>query len=541
MCAQVLRPQPGHRAPGGPRRGGRRHRRAVDRRAGHAAHAAHLPHRRRGEPHRRAVARPRPRTTARSRFVEPRDRAVPTTAIGGRASAATARSSCSTPTGRVRQRYNVPYGAHLFVHGRPGGRGRAAALRVGPLQQADRHREGAARCGSWTSRRRSRSATRSTTPPGCKLLVIMEDRNKELQPAIDILDAGRPEARALPAADRGAPRGARRPDGRGRRRAGQDPPRGRPRPATSRAVCRASPSCSRRAGRRTRRSSPRSTARVEFGGVSRGMRKLVVRGDDGDAREYLIPQGKHLLRAGGQTAVRAGDRLTEGPINPHDILQDQGHRGGAGVPGQRDPGGLPAAGRAHRRQAHRGDRAPDAPEGAHRGSGRHRTSSRASRWTGSWCCEENERVIERGRAAGHLPAAAARDHQGLALDRELHLGGLLPGDHPGADRGGDPGQGGLPAGPQGERHHRPPDPGRDRACPSYRKLRLESEKQAEPTLAGARADGRPKNRLTGTGRTRSIARSASATAHVVPSRMPWPAMTAQALSRLKVGGISCRR
>ena len=71
---------------------------------------------------------------------------------------------------------------------------------------------------------------------------------------------GRPQARALPAADRRPPRGAGRPArgvGRGAR---QDPPRDRPRPATSRAACRASPSCSRRAGRRTRRSWPRSTA-----------------------------------------------------------------------------------------------------------------------------------------------------------------------------------------------------------------------------------------------------------------------------------------
>jgi DNA-directed RNA polymerase subunit beta' len=63
--------------------------------------------------------------------------------------------------------------------------------------------------------------------------------------------------------------------------------------------------------------------RVEFGGVSRGMRKLVVRGDDGDTREYQIPQGKHLHVQEG-TSVRAGDRLTEGPVNPHDILKIKG-------------------------------------------------------------------------------------------------------------------------------------------------------------------------------------------------------------------------
>ena len=51
----VLRPQPGDRPHGRHRRGGRRHRRAVDRRAGHPAHHAHLPLRRHRQPRVRAV------------------------------------------------------------------------------------------------------------------------------------------------------------------------------------------------------------------------------------------------------------------------------------------------------------------------------------------------------------------------------------------------------------------------------------------------------------------------------------------------------
>ena len=50
----VLRPQPGHDGDGGHRRSGRHHRRAVDRRAGYAAHAAHVPHRWCGSTYRRA-------------------------------------------------------------------------------------------------------------------------------------------------------------------------------------------------------------------------------------------------------------------------------------------------------------------------------------------------------------------------------------------------------------------------------------------------------------------------------------------------------
>ena len=63
--------------------------------------------------------------------------------------------------------------------------------------------------------------------------------------------------------------------------------------------------------------------RVEFGGVTRGMRKVIIRADDGQAQEVQIPQGRHLyVQEGSQ--VRAGDRLIEGPINPHDILKIKG-------------------------------------------------------------------------------------------------------------------------------------------------------------------------------------------------------------------------
>jgi DNA-directed RNA polymerase subunit beta' len=63
--------------------------------------------------------------------------------------------------------------------------------------------------------------------------------------------------------------------------------------------------------------------RVEFGGVSRGMKKLVVTADSGEQKEYLIPQGKHLHVQEGDY-VHAGDRLTEGPVNPHDTLKIKG-------------------------------------------------------------------------------------------------------------------------------------------------------------------------------------------------------------------------
>ena len=45
--------------------------------------------------------------------------------------------------------------------------------------------------------------------------------------------------------------------------------------------------------------------------------------EDPEEREYLVPAGAELLVSDGDT-VRAGDRLTAGPKNPHDILSIQG-------------------------------------------------------------------------------------------------------------------------------------------------------------------------------------------------------------------------
>ena len=59
----LLRARPGPRRARQSRRGGRHHGRPVDRRARHAAHDADVPHRGRGPARRRAVERPRRRST----------------------------------------------------------------------------------------------------------------------------------------------------------------------------------------------------------------------------------------------------------------------------------------------------------------------------------------------------------------------------------------------------------------------------------------------------------------------------------------------
>src|SRR5690606_3969301 len=64
---------------------------------------------------------------------------------------------------------------------------------------------------------------------------------------------------------------------------------------------------------------------VRFGEIKRGKREIIVVPPQGPERVYEVPVGKHLrVHEGDQ--VRAGDRLCEGPVNPHDILRIKGPR-----------------------------------------------------------------------------------------------------------------------------------------------------------------------------------------------------------------------
>ena len=248
---------------------------------------------------------------------------------------------------------------------------------------------------------------------------------------------------------------------------------------------------------------------VSFGAQKRGSREVIVTSHDGkDIRKYPIPLGKHVL-VQDNDVVRAGERLSDGAIDPHDVLRIKGV--GAvqeylvneiqevyriqGVKindkhieiivrqmmqkvrivdsgdtkflegdyvdklkfeeeneslrdkvADREQGGLEVQERAARleEEGARDERRP-AEEG-----------------------EEGGRVP--GRRAGDVRAGAARDHLRGAVHGQLHLRGIVPGDHEGADRRGDRGEGGQPARVEGKRHHGSPDSGRDgaEALPGYR-------------------------------------------------------------------------
>ncbi|NLI33466.1 MAG: DNA-directed RNA polymerase subunit beta' [Deltaproteobacteria bacterium] len=64
---------------------------------------------------------------------------------------------------------------------------------------------------------------------------------------------------------------------------------------------------------------------VNFGKDTKGKRKVIVTPDVGEAREYLIPKGKHIS-VHESDYVRAGEPLMDGSPNPHDILNVLGEK-----------------------------------------------------------------------------------------------------------------------------------------------------------------------------------------------------------------------
>ena len=362
------------------RRSGRRHGRAVDRRAGHAAHDAYVPHRWCGIASRcGVVARSRNKGTLRFHNVK-------TVQHEKGHLVAVSRSGeigVVDEFGRERERYKIPYGAHDHCRRKAtrSWRGQVVATwdpHTHPVVTEVARSSSSSRTSStaspsprrWTKSRAcprpwcsipSSAAARTCVRP-CKLL---NAKGKE----VDLRqhrDPGRVHA---------APGRARQPRGRRARcrsatssRASRRNPR---RPATSPAVCRASRTCSKPASRRTRRSSPRSRGTVSFGKETKGKRRLVITGDDGEKYEELIPKWRQLnVFEGEGVDARRSDRRRRAEPARHPA--PAGRRVAGQLPGARDPGRLPPAGREDQRQAHRGDHPPDAAQDRGARDRRHR-------------------------------------------------------------------------------------------------------------------------------------------------------------------------
>jgi len=63
---------------------------------------------------------------------------------------------------------------------------------------------------------------------------------------------------------------------------------------------------------------------VKFGQRKKGSREILVTAPDGsDEKKYSVPLGKHIL-VQDSDEIPAGEKITDGPINPHDILKIKG-------------------------------------------------------------------------------------------------------------------------------------------------------------------------------------------------------------------------
>ncbi len=241
---------------------------------------------------------------------------------------------------------------------------------------------------------------------------------------------------------------------------------------------------------------------VSFGAQKRGSREVIVTSHDGkDIRKYPISLGKHVL-VQENDVVRAGERLSDGAIDPHDVLRIKGVGAvqeylvneiqevyriqGVKINDKhieiivrqmmqkvRDRRlrrhEVPRRGLRRQAEVRGGERRPPR-QGPHRQQGGFEVQERPARRQeegpgderrSSQEGEEGDRVPRRG--AGDVGARPAGHHVGVPVDGELDFGRVVPGDDEGPHRCGDRREAGQPARPEGKRHHGPSDPCRDRA------------------------------------------------------------------------------
>jgi DNA-directed RNA polymerase subunit beta' len=64
---------------------------------------------------------------------------------------------------------------------------------------------------------------------------------------------------------------------------------------------------------------------VKIGDTVKNKRKIIITAEDGEFREYQIPASKYL-RVQDADRINKGDKIDDGPIDPHDILDIKGPR-----------------------------------------------------------------------------------------------------------------------------------------------------------------------------------------------------------------------
>ena len=201
---------------------------------------------------------------------------------------------------------------------------------------------------------------------------------------------------------------------------------------------------------------------VRFGKDYKNKRRLTLEPTDKgeEPKEYLIPKGKHIHLQDGDI-IEKGDYIVEGNPAPHDILAIKGVEELAAylVNEIQEVYRLQGVNINDKhievivRQMLQKVEIDEAGE----------TELLQSEQIDKTELDEiNARADRRRQEAGQRSSRAARHHQGEPADPLVHLGGVVPGDHARAHRGRRQRQGGHARRAQGERHRRPPDPGRHR-------------------------------------------------------------------------------
>jgi DNA-directed RNA polymerase subunit beta' len=200
---------------------------------------------------------------------------------------------------------------------------------------------------------------------------------------------------------------------------------------------------------------------VSFGKETKGKRRLVITGDDQEKYEELIPKWRQLNVFEGEGVTR-GEVIADGELNPHDILRLQGVESLANylvreIQDVYRLQGVKINDKHIEVIIRQMLRKTEVLESARPPCSR--ASSSIAR------ANLDERSHREGQQAAREAAArAARHHQGVAGHRVVHLGGVVPGNHPRPHGSGGAWPQGRPARPEGKRHRGSPDPGRYRLC-----------------------------------------------------------------------------
>jgi hypothetical protein len=201
------------------------------------------------------------------------------------------------------------------------------------------------------------------------------------------------------------------------------------------------------------------TGTISFGKETKGKVRLQITDPEGK-HEELVPKEKNILVHEGQV-VNKGELIVDGAADPQDILRLLGVEELARyiVDEVQDVYRLQGVKINDKhievivRQMLRRVQISNPGDS---------TYMPASRSSARSCSTPTTACAPRASCQPPTCRRAAGHHQGQPVDRLVHLGGVVPGNHPRADRSGHHGQARRAAWPEGERDRRPSDPRRHR-------------------------------------------------------------------------------